>query len=133
MEILTSKSKLGMSLSSIHYCQIYTNNSIKKNPVKASRDQTTLDFLIGGQRIEVIIRENFQLCFDYNILIWDVTFKATSKLRGIYVPNKKLAKEIDQSGIIDQSVTNAMALSGTSLNLKKLRRKKTFTKIKPKK
>ena len=103
------------------------------NPGKASRDQTTLDFLISGQGIEATIRENLQSCSDHNILIWDVTFRATSKPRGTYIPNKKLAEEITKSAIMDQNVTNATTLLGTFLNLKRLRRRKAFMKIKPKK
>ena len=102
------------------------------DPGKASRYFTTLDYLICGKGIEATIKENLPSCSDHNILIWDVTFKATPKPKKIYIPNKKLAEEITQAAIMNDNVTNATTLLQTFLNLKRLRKKEALLKIKPK-
>ena len=103
------------------------------NPGRGTRYQNTLDFLISGNGIEATIKENLQSCSDHNILIWDIKFKTTQKQRTIYIPNKKLAQEITETAIMNEKVQKATDLLQTFLQLKKIKRKKAFLRIKPKK
>ena len=89
------------------------------NPGKASRDMTTLDFLISGKGVEAKIKDNLDSCSDHNILIWDIIFKATSRPKNIYIPNKKIAEEITRTAIMNKDVTSATTLLQTFLKLKK--------------
>ena len=103
------------------------------NPGQASREHTTLDFLISGGGIEASLKDNLRSCSDHNILIWDISFGATTKPKKIYIPNRKLAEEITKAAVMDKDVTNAVSLLERFLKLKKLRKKEQFLRIKPKK
>jgi len=60
----------------------------------------------------------------------DVTFKATSKPKKIYIPNKKLTEETTQAAIMNDKVANAATLLQIFLKLKRLRKKEALLKIK---
>src|SRR5688500_9221380 len=99
-------------------------------PKENTRHGAKLDFLICGQGINVTYINQTSLISDHEIIQWSVGFKVTVKPQKLYIPNKKLAKEIiTEASIVDPNVTNAIELLECFLLKRKLKKKKAFLKI----
>ena len=100
-------------------------------PKEGTRGSSKLDYLICGSGIEATFFDQCSTNSDHDIIRWNIKFRATMKPKRIFIPNQKLAKEITELSIRDESVANAIDLLKVFLWRRKLKRKRAFIKLKP--
>ena len=99
-------------------------------PSKGTRGESKLDYLISGSQIMASLKDQISSISDHDILTWRVDFKATTKPKEIFVPNKILATEITKQSILDENTVNASSLIESFLTRRKLKRRQAFVKLK---
>ena len=67
---------------------------------------------------------------DHDFIRWEVNFKVAKKPQKLVLLNKKLAKEINESAVLDHKVQNSVELLKKFLYLRKLKKKASWQKEK---